>query len=154
MLLLDLQCFTLRFYLQILLHRDTLALRHDVFLTQAVFHARTHTHTADCRLNDLEEEKDDVDFALQFPESERPDNSNPKLTSGSYLHESRYVDSAWILRPESLSRTMDRRLCWHLTYPCSRCPVLDNTKYPIILHVISLLHTHTHAHARGITRML
>ena len=58
----------------------------------------------------------------------------------------------WILRPKSLSRTMDRRLRWHLTYPCSRCPLVDNTKYPIILHVTSLLHTHTHTHARARVR--
>ena len=32
----------------------------------------THTHTH-CRLNDLEEEKDDFDVASQIPEIERPE---------------------------------------------------------------------------------
>ena len=57
-------------------------------------HFFTRARAADCRLNDLEEEKDDVDVALQFPEAEQPDSSNPKLNNGSCLHESRYVDSA------------------------------------------------------------
>ena len=42
-------------------------------------HFFTRARAADCRLNDLEEEKDDVNVALQFPETEQPDNSNSKF---------------------------------------------------------------------------
>ena len=42
-------------------------------------HFLTRARTADCTLHDLEEEKDDVNVALQFPETEQPDNSNSKF---------------------------------------------------------------------------
>ena len=38
----------------------------------ADFNEDLHTHTH-CRLNDLEEEKDDFDVASQIPEIERPE---------------------------------------------------------------------------------
>ena len=44
-LLLNLRYFTQRFYPQILLHRDIVALRDDFFLTLAVTGIFSHTHT-------------------------------------------------------------------------------------------------------------
>ena len=62
----------------------------------------THTH---CRLNDLEEEKDDFDVALQIPEIERPekqfdnqltlfDLKQPRGKTGDHIESSRYVKTA------------------------------------------------------------
>ena len=77
---------------------------HCRFWRGEYFNEDLHTHTH-CRLNDLEEEKDDFDVALHIPEIERPekqfdnqltlfDLKQPRGKTGDHIESSRYVKTA------------------------------------------------------------